>query len=587
MRKKHKDSTFEAFLATLKYEHLNHYLVPFYLIIDIAEEFSEGILHEDLVMDYFFSDLGYHSDDEISTEDLIQLIQNQPIDQKQYLLDHLPKFQFPFTQFIYSLLKDDSIPVRPEVIPDTIRLYEWFQIMIKELYEEVPLDNTEFIHQVLKDDHVHLFKAYVESGDIPLTLQTYLQESLLHEAVKFEAKEILSYLLTLGMNVNQQDYYGSTPLFIACAKGYIEGFDILRYAGGNLALANKEGIKPLEMAVFSDNLDFFIYLHETLGFSLKMLINGNAVGISVFENKVKCIKYFIEKGKVDIFTERFNGISLLELALEGHNLEFTQWILSQPNYQEKLIVQYGYPFIHQVVMHDFIEMIPYLKEKAYDFNSVTANNETLLEVSVRHLSQRFFKYLIQNSEEINDDKLLGIACFSMNIDVLRYLKAKNVNFNQLLDERISPFLKLSQQYLKKLLLEFIDLIDFQFHNYHRVPLLIDTTFHNDLELTLLYLEKGANPNIPIIFGKKRFYPLLNAIYHHNFEMVEALVENGALINVQTEKGITPLLYALWHIKSGKKVFRYLWKLHAPFGKPFFLGIGFILILISLLLVIFL
>jgi len=122
-------------------------------------------------------------------------------------------------------------------------------MLLKEMFEEPPLENSDYIQDVLKEDHVHLFKAYVESGDIPLTLQTYLQESLLHEAVKFEAKEILAYLITLGMNVNQPDYYGSTPIFLASAKGFLDGFDMLRHAGASLNTANREGIKPLEIAL--------------------------------------------------------------------------------------------------------------------------------------------------------------------------------------------------------------------------------------------------------------------------------------------------------------------------------------------------
>ncbi len=122
-----------------------------------------------------------------------------------------------------------------------------------------------------------LIKA-IKAGDLEKLHQLILRDKsrikeasgtrLLSEAVEENNLEIVSLLLELGAEVNDEDrvfYDNETPLAIAASKGNLEMVKLLIDVGAivNIPLKDPEYWTPLMCAVSSENLDVVKFLIET------------------------------------------------------------------------------------------------------------------------------------------------------------------------------------------------------------------------------------------------------------------------------------------------------------------------------------
>ncbi|MGD9909403.1 MAG: ankyrin repeat domain-containing protein [Candidatus Izemoplasmatales bacterium] len=587
LRKDNQPSVLIEKCKSLDYSRIHPFLIPFHLVIDLMDVFEQGMKDEAIVLDYFFGELHLNHYQETTIEEFTELIKNLPTSEKTYLLEHLPILRFPFPKYIYTFLSDEVQTVMPpDHLPEKIILYEWFQIMLKELYEEEPLENTEFIHDCLLHDHIHMFKAYIENGDIPLTLLTYRQESLLHEAVKFEATEIIKYLLNIGMSPDLTDFYGSTPIFIACAKGYTEGFKLLKSNHANLNKMNVEKIKPLEISVYSGKKEFIEFLIKDELYPANSLYNETTLSIAIHDGITGAIEYLLDEGYLSLDQKVNQFDTLFDIAIYERKPELLLSWSKRADFNFEKVNGQGVSLLEKMLMADLVEMIPWLEEHGLDLFKSGRNGKEPLVQCATYRAHRFFDYYVQKGMSIEgiEKQILEAASRASNAKVLRYLKEHQVDFNQLLAPRTSAFIYIGQQYSHELYMEFIDDIDILFHNESDIPLLIDPTYHNDFEVVRILLEKGADPNIPIRYeSKRRYYPILNAIYHHHLEMVKLLVEYHAKKNISTERFLTPRLEALKRRSNGgEEVYQYLREIKAKPGPiPYLLVGSFFLIVFTI------
>jgi uncharacterized protein len=70
----------------------------------------------------------------------------------------------------------------------------------------------------------------------------------LHEASYRGYSELVSYLLTEGVEINQQNYMGNTPLMMAVINKQVDIVQGLLQAGAHVDLSDKNGMTPLMMA---------------------------------------------------------------------------------------------------------------------------------------------------------------------------------------------------------------------------------------------------------------------------------------------------------------------------------------------------
>ena len=131
-------------------------------------------------------------------------------------------------------------------------------------------------------------------------------ESMLHVCARDDAEEMCATLIDSGYNVNAEDAFGQTPLFIALQKGHFGIVQILLNAGANPNYADKNFNTPL-MAAINANLGIEGNNNIEL---IKMLLKDGAkinqankyletpLKVACIAERTKIAKFLIDNGGV-------------------------------------------------------------------------------------------------------------------------------------------------------------------------------------------------------------------------------------------------------------------------------------------------
>gem|GEM_PF-2860115 len=546
MKKSDLKLPFQERLEQLSYADKHPFLVPFFVVAELKEETYISQWGEDMIISTLFPLYGFLPNQEIKFLELYELFRNLEGEEKNLIEQHFFNVKSPYVQFFIDAIGSKStLEMIPEDIPDEFFLGEWHRLVYKELYDEEMQEYANLIDDLLEKDNVHMFKALHEQGDIETSLLTNMDETLLHFAARYNAVKIMSYLLSIGLPIDEKDGYGNTALFLSAAFGKEDCFFVLMNKGADYHIANNQGILPAEIIPYGESeilIDFAVV--KIVKDPIEMVKIG-PFKMMIEMNLVKGIKYLLFKKFIDVNYVFPNGQSLFSVALETKNTMFASYLLHKENFNKEVVDAFGYSIAHNAIEYDNLEILKEIEELEIDIFKPAEDGYTVIEIATVYHSNDCYDYFISEGHLEYQDKmkLVRLAFSESNQHVIQQLESVGVNFNTLIDNDSTPYLLLMRKYSSKMIKELIPGIDIEFHNKYKIPLLIDPAFHNDLEVMKLLLERGADPNIPVKFKKSRFYPIMNAIYHRNLEMVKLLIQYHANVNVSTETFNTPLSYA--------------------------------------------
>lgn len=154
----------------------------------------------------------------------------------------------------------------------------------------------------IKDDDVKYvnsyFRDYTNDFDKQM-ISGYEGNTVLHEAIFYDAKACLNYLLTNKLNLTIKNKDGNTPLHIAALKGNADITNSLIKMGADKTDQNKKGDTALHCAVRSGSEGIVISL-ISLGCSIRSLNYRKETPLFVAivspNKNLKIIKYLINKG---------------------------------------------------------------------------------------------------------------------------------------------------------------------------------------------------------------------------------------------------------------------------------------------------
>lgn len=97
------------------------------------------------------------------------------------------------------------------------------------------------------DDSDYPFFRWLVSMGCSINSKTKGGETLLHKAAAIKSPKILRFLIGHGLDVNERDGWGRTPLYLSAMNGLRENYLLLLKHGGNPGLRSKDGFFPFEM----------------------------------------------------------------------------------------------------------------------------------------------------------------------------------------------------------------------------------------------------------------------------------------------------------------------------------------------------
>ncbi|MGE0003155.1 MAG: ankyrin repeat domain-containing protein [Candidatus Izemoplasmatales bacterium] len=413
---------------------------------------------------------------------------------------------------------------------------DFVQAILDEIRSGSMREDSEHLHKILQDDNLHLFKAYLEEGSFELEMKTYHEDTLFHAAAKANAIRILGYLISeVPTWIEEDNRYHETPLFSAAIAGSQEAFDLLMSRGANPNRLCERNATPLSAVVYSENIQFLDHLLDDYHIEGERLIHPDLLLDAMEDERIEGIVHLLRKGVLEITKPYDHGRTLFTMALTANNPMFATRLLNEFHYPKDLPDEIGYFPIHAAIEFDQVDLFQQLLGEGYE--DMTMYGETMLEVSIIHHAKACFPLLYARNGHRFDDltRATWFASKTAFVEVLRELKKHDATFT-LFANQTSPIVEMMRNDRSSMVLEFLDMTDVETHNMEKIPLLIDPTFHQDMEVVSKLLDMGADPNIPVIYGKKSFYPLMNAIFHDNLPMVKLLTNHGADVNLKTIDG---------------------------------------------------
>ena len=373
-----------------------------------------------------------------------------------------------------------------------------------------------------------VFKLTAIQSIIKPTKEIGKNQTLLMQAAYHGRKDLVSFLLDEGADINALSSTNKSALSIALERGHTDIVKMLLEHGANsnhLARMGDKKWTPLMHAVYHGKTDM--------------------------------VKLLLEKGAN---VNALNGIeeSVLSIALKRKNADIAKILLehgANVNYMGGVKDVKWTPLMH-AVYHGKTDMVKLLLEKGANVDAMNGKMETALSIAIIKNHTDIAEILLNKGAK-SDLALKAIAIQSM-------LKPAKIGKNQTLLMRAAYYGR-------------VDLVPFLLNQTTDINALTDTGEsalsialnhgHTDIAETLL--TKGANANEELLraswrgqIGTVQFLlehgadinhaggigvkltPLMHATYHGHKKLVEFLLEKGADANVVADGMVTALSIAL-------------------------------------------
>lgn len=277
------------------------------------------------------------------------------------------------------------------------------------------------------------------SMNINIHQQDKFGYTALHAACVFGQRAIAKTLIANGALIDVQAIDGSTPLYCALSAStiFMELVNALLDANADVNIATTEGKTPLFLAVRNNCLDLvkkLIGKGATIDLDHAITLNTPLHVATVFAN-LEIIKLLHENG-AQINKQNVNGKTPLILAVENKKDEATVKFLMSAGADIKYADMEGKTAVHHAVLQGNLPIVRILLEDQDGANVQDIHGRTPLHYAANYpMDPEIFQLLIQKKSLINavDDKgrtPLHLAAKYGNMREVRVLLASGADANR-------------------------------------------------------------------------------------------------------------------------------------------------------------
>ena len=380
--------------------------------------------------------------------------------------------------------------------------------MVEFLLKHGAKEGSPSLHQAATDGDIERVKLFIAKG-VDVNEKNQTGDTPLHLAVARNQKAIVALLIDKGADIEATcSRWGNPPLVFACAIGRRDIAELLLSKGADIEAKNSDGGTPLLMAAYS--------------------------------GKPEVAELLIKRG-ADIEGDDMGLTPLLRAAGRGHTNVVEVLLAHGADITAKLR---GETAIHRAMTMNRKEMVRFLLTKG-------------LETSPIHIAAYLgeldkVKGLVAQGVDINARDIAGftpVYCATCGTegDIVEFLLAKGANVNARTAEGRFPLINAD--------IEIAELLITKGANVNLRHRLGQTVLHSavnrndhkgDVELVRLFLSHGADVNAKAYgncVGWEGWTPFHVACRNGNEAIVEMLISKGADINTKTDKGYTPMSLA--------------------------------------------
>jgi ankyrin repeat protein len=328
--------------------------------------------------------------------------------------------------------------------------------------------------------------------------------------------------------LNQKNPDLLTPLNLAAERGQFEVAALLLKMGADPTIGDNENSQPIHLAAVSGSIPILnLLLEKGVDIETKDINQMTPLLFAISRGQAEMSKYLIEIG-ADVKAKSITGLTALHMSTISGNVEIMS-LLVKKGAKVNTSTEQGFTPLHTAASYGKTDAVKFLVENGADINAETEDGAQPLAWAVGRNSLGAAEYLISKGADVNHKDKDGFTALHNvagrgNLAIAELLVDKGADVNAATPDGF-------------------------------VPLSYAAFATNAAEMGKFLILKGAdvNPdpcknNKSCTCGPNFRTPLHAACEIGNLELIEALVTNGARVNLLNNNGLTPLQNA---VQSGK------------------------------------
>ncbi len=402
------------------------------------------------------------------------------------------------------------------------------------------IDNGADVNFVVNNDYSEYDGMSVMEIAKERKIKISVKSTTIHSAAERGKTDSVKRFLKKGININQKDENGATPLMLAVKSNNPELVAYLIEKGADVNAKDKDGYTPIMYTKYTMVYIYAIKEIESLGRDTKEYFP--------IEKYIKFLS--LDKKSTQLYL-RMNGY---EPSFYWKEKDFNKEWKKLPEKEKNLL-----------------KIIQILIEKNANLNDIAKKNNTILNYALRFQNKKITEILLKNgadpnfileNEENKERDKPSLSCWNIAL-IEPYIKNKEFFCNK----------KFSCYEITDKCIDLINKDNFVKDNSYK---LLSTAINkDDTEMIEKLVKKGADINIrrtdikipDIELGELRKVidrsqrmeetPIFNAVREKKIKSLKKLIELGADINSVNYKGLTPVIVAITAYKPDEEIIQTL------------------------------
>lgn len=326
------------------------------------------------------------------------------------------------------------------------------KLLIDTNREIIKYDNIYYLYETAIDnENIDMIKFLLENNvyenDNKNCLREVIRCSIFSSKITKKGLEILKIILDQNIDLNSEDYSGSTIFTISIEENVdIDVIKLLLEYGANLNYKFDDGDTPLSLAIIYERQEVAELLIEKGADINSRDISGDTIFIKACLCKnFKLAKLLLEKG-VNINEANNKGETALTVAIKNNDIKLVKYLLEYSETNALILKNNPYGANPNVMDHQGktplykarknIEMFKMLLEHGTDPNLHAENEDNLIFTLIKENKLEQIKLLIKYGVDINmkdseEKSILLNAIENQNIEVVCLLLELGAHYSEL------------------------------------------------------------------------------------------------------------------------------------------------------------